>query len=111
SATVPVNGPCPGGGTMFGGTASLPAGDGSWAEVMVEWHPVIAIAASAEASTGSRSRRSRFIGITASLHPDWTESKPIDAGPQQSLGAYCIMFVHGSPCCRRMSALSFRSIG
>src|SRR3546814_8804128 len=57
SATVPVNGPWPGGGTMLGGTASLPAGDGSWAEVMVEWHPVIATAASAAASTGSRSLR------------------------------------------------------
>src|SRR3546814_5018144 len=47
---------------MLGGTASLPAGDGSWAEVMVEWHPVIATAASAAASRGSWIRRGHFIG-------------------------------------------------
>src|SRR3546814_15317114 len=62
AATVPGNGPLPGGGTSVGGTASLPAGDWSWAEVMVEWHPVIATAASAAASRGSWIRRGRFIG-------------------------------------------------
>src|SRR3546814_19828486 len=62
SATVPVNGPWPGGGTMLGGTASLPAGDGSWAADMVEWHPFIATAASAAASRGSWIRRGTFLG-------------------------------------------------
>src|SRR3546814_17907414 len=64
SATVPVHGPWPGGGTMLGGRASLPSGDGAWAEVMVECHPVIATAASAAASTGSRSLRGLFIGLS-----------------------------------------------